>query len=593
MELTKEQIEIINSSGNIKINAVAGSGKTTTIIEYAKARPESAKILYLAFNKSVKIEAEKKFAEKGLLNVKVETAHSLAYKKVVPRNSEKKIRDYQTHEIAELLGLQGTGEKHAVYIIANHIKKFIAYYCNSDKQTIKELNYADVVFDPSAKSFVNLNYSYIASQTRALLQKMDKGEIEITHDFYLKKFQLSNPTLHYDYILFDEAQDASTAMLDIVLKQKATKVIVGDTHQQIYAWRYAVNSLEKADYKTYYLSNSFRFNQDVANLAMKSLELKNHFIDYKPIQITGNGVSKKELTKAVIGRTNLGLLFKAIAYIIEKKKVQHIYFEGDISSYTYANDGASLYDVLSLHNGNRKAIKNKIISQMKDLKELEEYIEKTDDFELKTMLEIVNEYGNEIPKIIKEIKSKHVEKNEKEKAEIIFSTVHKCKGMEYDSIHLANDFISEDRIEKLKVIDYEKMNEEINLLYVAITRTKNMVYIPENLLPKNFPPSPNIKRITVPKEAENNDTIPNPPLQKEPQTVKVKYPTTEKAYDVAIIRMTVKNAYAPWTEDDDIQLTTLYCERTPIKKIAEKMGRTQGAIRSRIEKLELRDTYDI
>jgi len=39
MELTKEQNDIINSSGNIKINAVAGSGKTTTVIAYAKARP--------------------------------------------------------------------------------------------------------------------------------------------------------------------------------------------------------------------------------------------------------------------------------------------------------------------------------------------------------------------------------------------------------------------------------------------------------------------------------------------------------------------------------------------------------------------------
>ncbi|MEX0810895.1 MAG: hypothetical protein WD048_01680 [Chitinophagales bacterium] len=55
MELTKQQYDIINSTGNIKVNAVAGSGKTTTIIEYAKARPESSKILYLAFNKSVKL----------------------------------------------------------------------------------------------------------------------------------------------------------------------------------------------------------------------------------------------------------------------------------------------------------------------------------------------------------------------------------------------------------------------------------------------------------------------------------------------------------------------------------------------------------
>ena len=69
MKLTKEQTDIINSTGNIKINAVAGSGKTTTIIEYARTRPADSRILYLAFNKSVKLEAVRKFEEKGLHNV--------------------------------------------------------------------------------------------------------------------------------------------------------------------------------------------------------------------------------------------------------------------------------------------------------------------------------------------------------------------------------------------------------------------------------------------------------------------------------------------------------------------------------------------
>ena len=75
MRLTNEQKEIIATSGNIKINAVAGSGKTTTILEYAKARPKNKKILYLAFNKSVKLEAERKFKKAGLNNVRIETAH--------------------------------------------------------------------------------------------------------------------------------------------------------------------------------------------------------------------------------------------------------------------------------------------------------------------------------------------------------------------------------------------------------------------------------------------------------------------------------------------------------------------------------------
>ena len=101
---------------------------------------------------------------------------------------------------------------------------------------------------------------------------MNKGEIEITHDFYLKKFQLSNPVLYYDYILFDEGQDASPAMLDVFLKQQATKVIVGDTHQQIYGWRFAVNSLEQVDFTTYHLSTSFRFGRACCQPGNGSIE---------------------------------------------------------------------------------------------------------------------------------------------------------------------------------------------------------------------------------------------------------------------------------------------------------------------------------
>ena len=65
---------------------------------------------------------------------------------------------------------------------------------------------------------------------------------------------------------------------------------------------------------------------------------------------------------------------------------------------------------------------------MKNLKELEDYIEKTEDVQLGMMVEIVKEYGNEIPGIIKAIKDKHVENDEKEKAEMVFSTVHRCSS---------------------------------------------------------------------------------------------------------------------------------------------------------------------
>jgi superfamily I DNA/RNA helicase len=593
MELTKEQYDILNSTGNIKINAVAGSGKTTTIIEYAKTRPKDSKILYLAFNKSVKLEAAKRFQAKGLYNVSVETAHSLAYEHIVRRSKYKICNNsYKTYEIAELLGLEGNGEKHTEYIVANHINKFIAYFCNSDKQKVQDLNYLNIVTDHKVRVFVTTFYKYIEKQTRVLLGKMDNGEIEIIHDFYLKKFQLSNPQLDFDYILFDEGQDASPAMLEVFLKQRATKVIVGDTHQQIYSWRHAVNSLEKAEFETYNLSTSFRFSQDIAYLAMAVLRWKNIIDDVEELDIIGQGKTKEINTHAVLARTNLGLLLNAIEYVTENKKAKHIYFEGNINSYTYADEGASLYDVLNLDNGKRFLIKDKLIKQMKNLKELEEYIEKTEDVQLGMMVEIVKEYGNEIPGIIRSIKDMHVENDEKEKAEMIFSTVHRCKGMEYDEVRLVNDFITEEKLEKLnddtsdKEIDLVKINEEINLLYVAITRTKNTVHIPKGLMPKKFPECSQI--IVIEEEDETNfvkhdgsipkSKIPNGTLQ-------------GKAYSVVNIRARHKEAYTPWTEEQDDELTTKYCEGVNIKDLANHFGRTKGAIVSRIKKLELDELY--
>jgi len=598
MELTEEQYAIINSTGNIKINAVAGSGKTTTVIEYARARPRSSKILYLAFNKSVKLEAVRKFAEKGLTNVKVETAHSLAFGYIV-RGSNYKLKQqgYKTNEIAELLNLQGNGEKHAEYIVANHINKFITYFCNSDKQRVEDLNYLDVVSDAKARTFVTTFYPYIQAQARVLLKKMNDGEIEIIHDFYLKKFQLSNPKLYFDYILFDEGQDASPAMLDIFLKQQATKVIVGDTHQQIYGWRFAVNSLEKADFTTFHLSTSFRFGQDIANLAMEILKWKNHLFEYKPVPISGKGNSKENKTKAVIARTNLGLLLKAIGYVTEKKKVQHIYFEGNINSYTYADEGASLYDVLNLYNGEHFLIRDKLIKAMRDLDELEDYIEKTEDVQLGMLVEIVKKYGNRIPDIIRAIKEKHVGNDDKERAEMIFSTVHRCKGMEYDAIHLVNDFITEEKLKKLKADSKKddkisaRLNEEVNLLYVAVTRAKHIMYIPETMMPAEFVPSAEIivmRALTdeEKKQGENMGSEMLAPVKNEAKIISI-----EKTYSVEAVRQHHKDAYRPWTPELDSELTIMYCEGVPVNEMAKHFARTQGAINKRIKKLELADIY--
>lgn len=52
-----------------------------------------------------------------------------------------------------------------------------------------------------------------------------------------------------------------------------------------------------------------------------------------------------------------------------------------------------------------------------------------------------------------------------------------------------------------------------------------------------------------------------------------------------------KNAYTLWTKQEDYKLEQLFCEGVKIKKLAEIFERNEGAIRSRIKKLELNEKY--
>ncbi len=161
MQLTTEQQNIIASNCNIKINAIAGSGKTTTIIAYAKAKATGKRILYIAFNKSVKLEAAIKFKEQGLHHVHIETAHSLAFKHVVVGSKFVLKQEYQSYELAKLLNINLNIPEYELYVLCNHVLKFTAYFCNSSVSKIAELNYLDVVQELKTKAYVKLYYTFI------------------------------------------------------------------------------------------------------------------------------------------------------------------------------------------------------------------------------------------------------------------------------------------------------------------------------------------------------------------------------------------------------------------------------------------------
>ena len=76
-ELSDQQKDIIQHepTSPIVVAAAAGSGKTSTLVEYAQAWPDHT-FLYLAFNAAIKKEAERVMPR----NVTVMTTHGLAYR---------------------------------------------------------------------------------------------------------------------------------------------------------------------------------------------------------------------------------------------------------------------------------------------------------------------------------------------------------------------------------------------------------------------------------------------------------------------------------------------------------------------------------
>jgi hypothetical protein len=81
-EPSEEQQTIINyvkEGYNILVRAVAGSGKSTTVLSLAKQLPEK-NILQLAYNSSLRIDIKEKVSVLQLQNIKVHTFHSLAVK---------------------------------------------------------------------------------------------------------------------------------------------------------------------------------------------------------------------------------------------------------------------------------------------------------------------------------------------------------------------------------------------------------------------------------------------------------------------------------------------------------------------------------
>jgi superfamily I DNA/RNA helicase len=490
MTLTKEQENIINAKElSFKINAVAGSGKTTTLLEYAKSNKD-LRILYLAYNKSLQVSLQKKLHEYNLSNMTVSTIHSLAYSKIAAYQYNL-AHDLKVQVIEKVLcGYEQTfNQRNNYYPVAEYIaliKDLVNFYCNSSLVALddKLLDSYKKQTDLSAKilELLNKDTKKALAHLKHILSSMKNKIIDATHDFYLKMFYLNkqvSTNLGYDLVLVDEAQDISDVMIGIVEAQNCRRVYVGDSFQQIYSFRYAINALNKIELPSYSLTKSFRFGNNYAKILEKNLNslYKSHTKNMLEIYGTDNetktGETNIDYDKpiCVIARSTFGLIQQIVHFIQDNKK---IYFEGGYSSYSFMNQ--TVYSIFYLKEKKNDKITMDEIKDFDTIQELEQFAKDTKNQDYLNIIKFINTYGDNIFEINKKIKSRLTVN--KQDADIIFTTTHKSKGLEYDQVIMADDFITKKELSNPKSkISSLRLAEELNIYYVAASRVKKSIYM--------------------------------------------------------------------------------------------------------------------
>lgn len=459
---SEQQAAIASKAETVRVHALAGTGKTTLLVGYANARP-NARILYLAFNSSVQKEAANRFPK----HVEARTTHSMAYRAIGHRFKEKLVNTLRLQDIQRALGL-GPQE----YRLADQVQKLITAFTCSREQTMA------AAYGRMGTPAVSQVLSG-AERAWAIMCDPADARLGMTHDGYLKLYQLSAPSWEqYDIILFDEAQDSNPVTADIVFRQPGNLVLVGDQNQSVYGFRGSLDAMKhvpRPDIADFYLTQCWRFGQPIANVA-------NYVLAWKGVRQKVRGMAaggrigevyrKEQYT--VLSRTNSGLFREAI-----RDMRASLGFVGGIEGYRLDQ----IEDAYRLSRGELSAIRARHIRDFQTFGQMAAFVEETEDPEYRILVNLVEQYGDRLPGLLASVRSRAVARPDE--ADIVLTTAHKSKGLEWRQVVLAGDFQDYNDLVELKMESPATFDQETNLLYVAVTRAREVLQVPEGILPPN------------------------------------------------------------------------------------------------------------
>jgi superfamily I DNA/RNA helicase len=479
MKLSPQQVVAVdaieNGKDSIVLEAVAGSGKTSTLIEMLKVTMGSVR--FCAFNKAIAQEIKAKIANQNLSHVRVGTLHSFGFEALRGAISRVNVNGNKLQDLAQQ---EFNGEY-------QNLRQFVT----SAVAMAKEVGIGACV-DDTYENWIQMFDHYDLWESLSIEVPNESAvdacqyllnlsnEITDTIDFadmiylpILKKYKISQ----CDNVFLDEAQDTNGPRRELVrmmLKPGGRLVAVGDSHQAIYGFTGADHNAlkliqEQFNAKSLPLSVTFRCPKNVVKVAQQWVNhIESHesspegIVDDCEIAQLPSIVTQKD---AIICRNTKPLI--EVAYTLIRNNVP------------CKVEGRKIGEGL-IKLAQRWKVKTvqQLADKLEDWKEKEilKYREKGND----TKCQIIEDQADTlfvfidqckaddfIPVLIEKIKALFDDTQNKEI--LTLSTIHKSKGREWNRVFaLGMTTYSPSKWAKKSW----EIQQENNLLYVQVTRAK-------------------------------------------------------------------------------------------------------------------------
>jgi len=237
---------ISNGEGHAVVEAVAGSGKTTTIVKALDLTPVDAKVGFVAFNKHIATELKKRAPD----HVYVSTLHSLGLKVIRSNYPQVKIEEdkvglilddiYPVSKKALQDGLITKDERKNNYAKRLSMRKLVSI-CKSTLIDVSEKDEVEQVIDRYGIEIEQKFQDEIIDKLPNVMAQCIVHIEMVDFDDMIYLPLVGNMELEkFDFLMVDEAQDMNKSQTDFILKsisETGRIIAVGDRRQSLYGFR--------------------------------------------------------------------------------------------------------------------------------------------------------------------------------------------------------------------------------------------------------------------------------------------------------------------------------------------------------------------